>query len=143
VPIPEPIPGLVLHYSYLWHDQHRRGLEEGTKNRPCVIVLSMTEENGEIMMTVAPVTHTAPARPGEAVEIPAATKDRLGLDQDRSWVVVTEVNRFSWPGHDLRPVPGGSVGTYAYGMVPPGFFRQIKDGILACAGRQKLRTKPR
>ncbi len=143
MPIPDPVPGLVLHYSYLWHDQHRRGLEEGTKNRPCVIVLSMTEENGEIMVTVAPITHTAPARQGEAVEIPVATKARLGLDRERSWVVVTEVNRFSWPGHDLRPVPGASAGTYAYGVVPPGFFWQIKDGILACAGRQKLRTTPR
>jgi len=38
-----------------------------------------------------------------AVEISHETKRRLGLDDDRSWIVLTEANRFAWPGPDLRP----------------------------------------
>jgi len=38
--IPPPRPGLVISYSFLWNDEHRKGREEGTKNHPCVIVLS-------------------------------------------------------------------------------------------------------
>jgi hypothetical protein len=141
VPLPAPFPGLVLHYSYLWHDQHRKGLEEGTKDRPCVVVLAVTSEDGDTVVTVAPVTHTPLRLPVEAVEIPAATKSRLGLDDGRSWIVVTEVNRFRWPGHDLRPVPGS--GRYDYGILPPGLFRQVREGIAAWVRSQKLRATPR
>src|ERR1700739_4639183 len=42
----------------------------------------------------------------DALEIPTPTKDRLGLDSDRSWVVLTEANDFIWPGPDLRPLSG-------------------------------------
>jgi hypothetical protein len=33
----------------------------------------------------------------------AADKCCLGLDEPRSWVVLTEANRFPWPDPDLRP----------------------------------------
>src|SRR5271157_462561 len=47
----------------------------------------------------------------ETVEIPGVTKSRLGLDDGRSWIVVSEANRFCWPGVDLQPIPGkGSYG---------------------------------
>ena len=141
MPLPDPFPGLVLHYSYLWHDEHRRGLEEGTKNRPCVVVLAVTSEDGEIVVTVAPITHATPRMAGEAVEIPAATKHRLGLDEGRSWIVVNEINRFCWPGVDLLPVPGK--GGYDYGVLPPGLFRQVRDGITTWVRSRKLRTTPR
>jgi hypothetical protein len=35
-------------------------------------------------------------------------KRHLGLDGERSWIVLDEINDFIWPGHDLRPVPGAS-----------------------------------
>jgi hypothetical protein len=31
VAFPEPVPGLVIRYSYLWAEEHRRGQEEGVK----------------------------------------------------------------------------------------------------------------
>ena len=93
------------------------------------------------MVKVAPITHTAPRMAGEAVEIPAATKIRLGLDEGRSWVMVNEINRFHWPGVDLLPVPGK--GGYEYGVSPPGLFRQVRDGIASWARSRKLRTTPR
>ena len=130
MPLPEPIPGLVLHYSYLWHDDHLRGAEEGSKNRPCVIILAVETEEGQHVVTVVPVTHTPPVAPEDAVEIPSTTKHRLGLDGDRSWVVLCEANRFLWPGFDVRPVPGASSPNYSYGVLPPGFFRQIRDRFM-------------
>jgi hypothetical protein len=135
VPLPDPVPGLVLHFSYLWHDQHRQGLEEGTKDRPCVVILSVTQEDGDTVVTVAPITHTPPRRAGEAVELPAATKSRLGLDEGRSWVVITEANRFLWPGVDLRKVPGKD--SFAYGL-----FRQVRNGFVNWMRTQKLRLTP-
>jgi len=140
--LPLPFAGLVIHYAYLWHSQHQNGLEEGTKNRPCVVVLAATREGGGIVVTVAPVTHSPPKEASEGVEIPVTTKDRLGLDDKRSWVVLTEVNRFRWPGFDLTKLPG-QAGVYHYGVLPPGLFRQVRDGILACARRERLKTTPR
>jgi len=78
---------------------------------------------------------------GEGVEIPAATKMRLGLDEGRSWIVVTEINRFRWLGVDLLPVPGR--GGYDYGVLPHGLFRQVRDGIASWVRLRKLRTTPR
>jgi hypothetical protein len=143
VPLPDPIPGLVLHYAYLWHDQHRRGLEEGAKDRPCVVVLSAQQEAEGVVVTVAPITHSPPRSPDQAVELPPATKRRLGLDADRSWVVVTEVNRFRWPGVDLRPVPGAAPVAYHYGVLPPELFRKVKAGIGRWARALRVKVTPR
>jgi hypothetical protein len=65
------------------------------------------------------MTHTVPQNPADAVEIPQVTKDRLGLDSDRSWIVVSEANDFVWPGPDSRPLPGKGLETVAYGFLPP------------------------
>lgn len=84
MPLPEPVPGLVIRYGYLWAKKHARGQEEGVKDRPCAVVLVTTDEAGEQWVTVLPITHTPPCVPELAVEIPAATKRRLGLDDERS-----------------------------------------------------------
>lgn len=87
-----------------------------------MVVLAVEETAGKQRVTVAPITHTEPADPDEAVEIPLATKRRLGLDDARSWIVVSEVDRFVWPGPDLRPI---APGTFDYGVLPPGLFRHL------------------
>jgi mRNA-degrading endonuclease toxin of MazEF toxin-antitoxin module len=141
--LPVPIPGLVLRYAYLWHDQYRHGQEEATKDRPCVIVLSVETQNGDLVVTVAPITHSPPRIPAEAVEIPATTRLRLGLDAGQSWIMVTEVNRFRWPGPDLRPV-SKHLGSYQFGVLPPGLFRQVRSAIGAMAAKQAgLKITPR
>jgi len=94
VSLPEPVPGLVIRYSYLWSDEYERGQEEGVKDRPCAIVLVTSDHAGERNVLALPVTHTPLSDPALAVEIPQATKRRLGLDDARSWVVLSEANRF-------------------------------------------------
>lgn len=104
-----PRPGLVIRYAYLWQAEYRRGRQEGAKDRPCAVVLVTTNRQGREVVTVLPVTHTPPSDPSEAVEIPARTKRRLGLDDERSWIVVTEANRFARPGPGLRPARSGNM----------------------------------
>jgi hypothetical protein len=63
VPLPIPEPGLVICYAYLWRSEYERGQEEGTKDRPCAIVLATRDQDGDTIVTVVPVTHTPPNRP--------------------------------------------------------------------------------
>jgi hypothetical protein len=107
---PAPVTGLVIRYGR-WSSQAGDG--EG-KDRPCAIVLAMQEApDGTIRVVVAPITHTPPADPDASIEIPAQVKARLGLDGERSWVRLDEVNRFVWPGYDLRSTgPAGRMGLW-------------------------------
>ncbi len=128
--LPTPRPGLVICYSYLWANEHSRGAEEGIKNRPCAIVAAQQVIEGRDVITVVPVTHTPPINPAEAIEIPAALKKHLGLDDLPSWIVVTETNDFIWPSPDLRLVPNVKPSRFDYGMLPPNFYAHLRDRIL-------------
>ena len=127
---PTPHPGLVIRYSYLWKREFDAGGDEGSKDRPCAIVLIVLDDDGDKEVWVLPITHTPPANPADAVEIPALTKNRLGLDAERSWIVITEANEFVWPGPDLRPIAGRDESTIAYGVLPPRFFEYVRDQFL-------------
>jgi hypothetical protein len=125
VPLPQPVPGLVIRYAYLWRVEHQRGQEEGVKDRPCAVILVTTDDDGGQVVTVLPVTHTPPSNPALAVEIPHPTKRRLGLDDERSWIVLTEANRFVWPGPDLRQAQPGDMASVAYGLLPRSLFKEV------------------
>ena len=127
--LPIPKPGLVIRYAYLWEAEARQGREKGTKDRPCAIVLVVLREGEHPIVRVLPVTHTPPTNPEDALEIPTVTKERLGLDSERSWVVLSEANDFIWPGPDLRPLPSAGTGSVAYGFLPPGFMRVLRDRL--------------
>ena len=90
-----------------------------------------------------PITHTPPNDPRDAVEIPAAVKQHLGLDDLRSWIVVTETNDFLWPGTDLRPVSSMSPSRFEYGMLPPRFFAHVRDRVLQAHLDRRLSGVPR
>jgi hypothetical protein len=137
VSFPSPYPGLVIRYSYLWKHEHDAGREEGTKDRPCAIVMAIVDDEGEQEVLVLPVTHALPQNAADAIEIPIATKNRLGLDSERSWIVIAESNVFVWPGPDLRPIPGRDESTIAYGTLPPRFFACVRDMFLDRDRREK------
>lgn len=127
--LPEPEPGLVISYAYLWHHEHESGQQEGRKDRPSVIVLAVERaSDGATIVTVLPITHRAPASAAAAVEIPPPVKNLLGLDRAQSWIVVSEGNEFVWPGYDLRPVPGRRE-RYDYGFLPPRFFDSVIEAF--------------
>ena len=127
----------------MWSAEHERGQEEGVKDRPCAIVLVTTDEAGERVVTVLPVTHTPPSDPALAVEIPLATKRRLGLDNALSWVILSEVNRFRWPGPDLRPAARGDAPSVAYGQLPYRLFEEIRLKFIATVRAARLGIVPR
>jgi uncharacterized protein YifN (PemK superfamily) len=136
--LPEPESGLVISYSYLWSNEYKAGKVEGLKNRPCAIVLVVTNEEGSKKVTVAPITHTLPVNLDVAIEIPPRVKNHLGLDADQSWIILDDFNEFIWPGYDLRPI-SGKAGAYDYGFLPPVLFKQIVGKIIEL--RQKGLSK--
>ncbi|MDE3015336.1 MAG: hypothetical protein KGI29_00225 [Pseudomonadota bacterium] len=130
---PQPQEAYVIRYFYLWNAEHERGQEEGVKDRPCAIVLLVKNEEGKDIVTVLPITHTPPSlsQAESAMEIPADMKRRLGLDDMRSWVMLTEANRFTWPGPDLRMAAGGDAETIVYGRLPKRFFYRVRGAFIA------------
>ena len=130
MPIPTPEPGLVISYAYLWDHEAKAGRENGAKDRPCVIALSVVRRpDGETVVTVLPVTHVPPTDPAEAIEIPQSVKRHLGLDDNRSWIVVSQGDQFVWPGYDLRRIR--RTGQYDYGYLPPRLFNEVLEALRA------------
>ena len=142
MPLPSPEPGLVISYAYLWRHEHSAGREEGRKDRPCVMILAIEKTDGETVVTVAPVTHSPPKNFTEAIEIPLRVKENLKLDSASSWVILNEANTFTWPGYDLRLIPG-SKQNYAYGYLPPKLFELIKSKLFALAKSRRNPAIPR
>ncbi len=143
MPLPKPTPGLVVRYSYLWREEHLKGQEEGVKDRPCAIILVVTNDRDDQIVTLLPISHTAPHKNEDAIEIPSATKRRLGLDDERSWVVLTEANRFIWPGPDLLPSRQGDLQNVAFGHLPEALFEQIRLRFLSKVRERKAHAVPR
>lgn len=140
--IPTPEPGLVISYAYVWDHEAQTGQEEGRKDRPCVIALAIErQQDGQTLVTVLPVTHRPPSDAAAAVEIPPAVKKHLGLDDERSWVVVSEGDQFVRPGYDLRKAP--RTDRYDYGFLPPRFFNQVLTAFRAWHRARKVRVTPR
>ena len=137
--LPAPAPGLVIRYAYLWAREHDAGRTEGVRDRPCAVLLATRDEEGDLRVIVLPVTHTRPADQASAIEMPAATKRRLGLDGERSWIVVTECNVFSWPGPDLRFAPGEGPESVAYGLLPAKLFEKVRDAFVAHHEKERSR----
>ena len=128
---PAPRPGLVVRYGFLWRHEYEAGAEEASKDRPCaVVVATSTGHDGDIGVIVSPITHRPPDDPRASIEIPPTICRSLGLDAGRHWLRLDELNRFTWPGYDLRPIPGRD-GNFAYGMLPARLFEQLRQAILA------------
>lgn len=113
------------------------------KDRPCAIVVAArSDPSGDIRTIVAPVTHTLPDDPAASIATPRRVCRMLGLDGDRQWLRFDELNRFAWPGFDLRPM-AGRPGAQAYGMLPPDLFEKLKQGILRRQKDQPITPVPR
>lgn len=86
----------------------------------------MSVEAGRTTVTVLPITRSPPQNPATALELPLATKRRLGLDDERSWVVLNEANRFVWPGPDVRPAVAGDMTSVVYGPLPYHIYEAVR-----------------
>ena len=137
--LPLPRPGLVIRYGFLWSHEAQAGAEESAKDRPCAIVVAAPRQQGtEIGVIVAPITREPPDDPSASLEVPAAVCRQLGLKGDRQWLRFDELNRFTWPGFELRVIPGKN--RVDYGMLPRDLFEKLKSGILQ--RQQARRSRP-
>src|SRR5258708_33808573 len=132
--------GQVISYAYLWWNEARVGREDGAKDRPCGIVLTRVTKAGNTVAYVLPITHTPPLKDEHGIEIPQATKRRLGLDAERSWIITTELNQFTWPGPDIRPTASGD---YLYGYLPEKLMRLALEQVKKHARDKQLKAVTR
>ena len=75
-----PKPGQVIGYRYLWWSEHRRGHEEGTKQRPCAVVYAVKNEADKTRVYVLPITNTKPFETEDGMALLPQWKQHLGLD---------------------------------------------------------------
>lgn len=134
--LPKLETGLVINYSFLWSNESQSGREEGVKDRPCAVAAAVALNNGLKRVYVLPITHSEPDDKKYAVEIPIKMKRKLGLDAQNSWIICDEVNFFEWPGLDFRFTPDKRA---AYGILPSGLFRQVKEKYLECLHKKELK----
>jgi hypothetical protein len=133
-----PERGSVIRYAYLWADEHRRGREEGRKDRPAlVLALSVRTDDGQSEILALAITHRPPSQPSDAIALPSAVKRRLKLDDDASWIVTTEANAFVWPGPDIRPIPNRTPPRVVYGRIPDALLSDVARSFLANRKRQR------
>ena len=76
---------------------------------------------------------------GHRGEPPAETRRRPGFQDAPCRVVLTEVNRFVWPGPDLRPVETAAGPSWSYGLLPARLFLRLRDEVVARARARAAR----
>jgi hypothetical protein len=126
MPLPTPEAGLVIRYEFLWSHEADAGEEDGSKKRPCAVIVTTKNDQGG----------TEPAT-GCGVEIPQRVRQSLGLDNERQWAVLDELNEFIWPGYHIYPIDNSMPVRFDFGFLPPKLFDEIRDKILALKDKQK------
>lgn len=135
--MPEPKPGLVIRYDYLWSREAAAGRDLG-KERPACLVAASDSAVRPRFVVILPITHAPPAGDTVGIEIPARVRQALGLDNMPSWVIVSEYNVDEWPNGGLAPLPGRP-DAFSYGFIPPRLFAQVKEKFLALRGEHRSR----
>jgi hypothetical protein len=138
VALPDPKPGLIARYDYLWSREATAGRDQG-KDRPTCLVAASDSLTKPRYVVLLPITHSPPDAGAVGIEIPAKVKQALSLDDAPSWVIVSEHNIDEWPNAGLSPIPGRP-GVFSYGFIPPGLFAQIKTKFLELARQNKGRA---
>lgn len=105
---PEPQIGQIIRFDYLWRDDQGKGRKQGAKDRPCAVILALQRaENGSQQVYVAPITHSPPRDSQRVIEMPSQFNSLTGLDQERSWLVTSELNRVDWSDPGIVPARPG------------------------------------
>lgn len=136
---PDPASGLVIRYDYLWRDEAAKGRHEGSKDRPCAVVVAHTDKHGRDQALIAAITHSEPPK-GDGIEIPPRVKAHLGLDDDRSWIITSELNDVDW--NDPGIVPATQT-QWEYGYLPPKLAQDVLNAVRGHLATRKLATTAR
>lgn len=100
-----------------------------------MVIHRQDERDGGLRVFVVPITHTEPFDIERSVDCPTATKKRLLLDKQPSWIITSELSNFKWPGFDVRPTPDNRP---SYGLLPNKRTRRIIEPIKANSLDQML-----
>ena len=133
--LPEPKPGLIVRYDFLWSHESGRGQDQG-KDRPACLVAATDSAIRPRYVVLLPITHTPPSGDTVGIEIPLKVKLALGLDELPSWIILSEHNIDEWPNGGLSTIPG-IPGVFAYGFIPPGLFATVKAEFLRLAQQKR------
>jgi hypothetical protein len=131
--LPEPKPGLIIRYDYLWTHEAAGGRDLG-KDRPACLVAASDSAALPRFVVILPITHRAPTGDIVGIEIPPRIRQSIGLDDAPCWVIVSEHNVDEWPNGGLATIPGRP-GAFSYGFIPPRLFAQIKTKFLELSTR--------
>lgn len=116
-----PKVGHVLRYVYLFAEEQKAGRDEGVKER-FVVVVAVDGKR----YSVAAITTKGEGR-ANALPLPGLVASAAGVSANSS-VVVDEINIFTWPGFDIRPLMKAK--GYIAGRFPPGFTDTVQSAIL-------------
>lgn len=131
----------MFRYDYLWTREAAAGYEQG-KERPACLVVASDPLTLPRFVVILPITYSPPSGSDVAVEMPVKFKTAIGLDDARSWIVVSDFNVDRWPNAGLAPVPGHEM-AFSYGFIPPGLFKQVKDAFVATHEAKRARGSRR
>lgn len=134
--LPDPTPGLVIRYDYLWAGEAAAGRDH-SKDRPACLIAASDATANPRFVVIVPITHSPPQADTTAVEIPPKVREALRLDNAPSWIVVSEHNVDEWP-NGLASIPGRR-NAFAYGFIPPKLFAQVKARFLEVAKQRRVR----
>ena len=135
--LPEPRPGLVIGYDFLFREQADAGMENASKPHPAAIVI-VTKQDVQTRVSLVAISHSPP-RSGQAhhhMKLAPSECRQMGLDSGDHWVNLRDINSFDWPGYDLaRIAPDGG---YVYGRMSKGTFVRLVEALKICAGRRVI-----
>ena len=145
MPLLAPEIGLVIRFDYLWKTESEAGQDDGVKDRPCVIVLSVDQfDDGGHQVMVCPISHTPPVHGQPAVLVPGNVARHIDLDDRQSWIKTHEVNRFLWPAARLPfGIAKTPSGHWFYGFIPPSLYRIVRDQVISHHRQGKLKLVDR
>lgn len=126
--LPEPEPGLVFRYDYVWSREAKQQRATG-KERPACVVVASDDDSDPRMVMILPITHSRPESRDVGIEIPERVRRYLGLDDRPGWIIVSDSNVDDWPNAGIAPVPGKPK-VYAYGILPDPLFQIVKREFL-------------
>lgn len=136
--VPDPAPGLVVRYDCLWSREAEAGRDPG-KDRPACLVAASDRLIKPRYVVLLPITHAPPTGDTVGIEIPPVVKRAIGLDDQPSWVIVSEHNVDEWPNGGLSQIPG-KPGAFSYGFLPRRLFAEIRASFLILARERKSST---
>jgi len=132
---------MVLRYDYLWSREAIQGRQQG-KDRPTCLVAASDSRINPSYVVLLPITHSRPTGDTVGIEIPDKVKKAIGLDDEPSWVIVSDYNIDEWPNAGLSQIPGKS-GVYSYGFLPPSLFATVKSKFTQLVREKRARSVKR